>query len=57
LLDAFGQALAQQTFGEVVVHRLRAVDLALADGMGLEPETITVTDSGLVIGFGPAPLR
>ena len=57
LLDAFGQALAQQTFGEVVLHRLRAVDLALADGMGLEPETITVTDSGLVIGFGPAPLR
>lgn len=54
LLDAFGQALAQQSFGEIVLHRLRAADLALADGLGLEPDTITVTDDGLVIGFAPA---
>lgn len=54
LLEAFGQALAQQSFGEIVLHRLRAADLALADAMGLEPDTITVTDEGLVIGFAPA---
>lgn len=53
LLDAFGQALAQQTLGEVVLHRLEARDLRLADAMGLEPESVTVTERGLVIGFGP----
>ncbi|MDB5945193.1 MAG: putative transrane protein [Ramlibacter sp.] len=53
LLDAFGQALAQQTFGEVVLHRLEARDLRLAEVMGLEPDTVTVTERGLVIGFGP----
>jgi hypothetical protein len=54
LLDGFGQALAQQAFGEIVLHRLRPADLALADAMGLEPDTITVTGEGLVIGFAPA---
>jgi hypothetical protein len=54
LLDAFGQALAQQSFGEIVLHRLRAADLALAEALGLEPDTITVTEAGLVIGFAPA---
>lgn len=53
LLDAFGPALAQQTFGEVVLHRLEARDLGLAEVMGLEPQTVTVTERGLVIGFGP----
>lgn len=55
LLDAFGQSLAQQTFGEMVLHRLRPSQLALADGLGLEPDTIDVTDAGLVIGFAPKP--
>lgn len=57
LLDAFRQSLAQQTFGEVVLHRLVAQDLALADVMGLEPESITVTADGLEIGFGTRPSR
>ncbi len=51
LLEAYGPAIAGQTLHEVVVHRLRPQDLALADGLGLEPGTITVTAKGLVIGF------
>lgn len=51
LLDAYGPALAEQTLGEIVLHRLRPQDLALADAMGLEPGSITVTAQGLVIGF------
>lgn len=51
LLNAYGPALAQQTLREVVLHQLRPQDLALSDGLGLEPGSITVTDKGLVIGF------
>jgi hypothetical protein len=51
LLDAYGQALAQQALLEVVLHRLGARDLALADAMGLQPGEITVTPDGLVIAF------
>lgn len=51
LIEAYGNSLAQQALLEVVVHRLRPQDLALADTMGLEPGTLTVTDKGLVIGF------
>jgi hypothetical protein len=51
LLDAYGLALAEQALLEVVVHRLRPQELALADVMGLQPGDITVTPDGLVIGF------
>jgi hypothetical protein len=51
LLDAYGQALADQALLEVVLHRLRPRDLALADAMGLQPGDITVTPEGLTIGF------
>jgi hypothetical protein len=51
LLDAHGQALAEQTLLEIVLHRLRPRDLALADVMGLEPGDITVTPEGLLIAF------
>jgi hypothetical protein len=51
LIEAYGNSLAQQALLEVVVHRLRPQDLALADTMGLEPGALTVTDRGLVIGF------
>ena len=51
LLDAYGQALAEQALLEVVVHRLHPRDLALPDAMGLQPADITVTPEGLVIGF------
>ena len=51
LLEAYAPNLAQQALLEVVVHQLRPQDLQLADTMGLEPSTITVTDKGLAIGF------
>ena len=51
LLSAYGPALAEQTLQDVVVHRLRPLDLALSDVMGLQPDTITVTPKGLVIAF------
>jgi hypothetical protein len=51
LLEAYAPSLAQQALLEVVVHKLRSQDLQLADTMGLEPSTITVTDKGLAIGF------
>lgn len=51
LLEAYAPALANQTLLEVVVHKLRPQDLMLADGLGLEPGTITVTAKGLLIGF------
>ncbi|MDP3709213.1 MAG: DUF1439 domain-containing protein [Polaromonas sp.] len=57
LLDAYGPALAEQTLHEVVLHRLRPQDLALPDGLGLQPDSITVTPQGLLIGFVAKPLR
>jgi hypothetical protein len=57
LLDAYGQALAQQALLEVVLHRLRARDLALADAMGLQPGDITVTPDALVIAFVAKQVR
>lgn len=51
LVEALGPSLAGQTLQEVVLHRLKPEDLALANGMGLEPGTITVTARGLTIGF------
>jgi len=37
----------------VVVHTLRPQDLALPDGLGMQPGSMTVTDAGLTIGFVP----
>lgn len=51
LIEAYAPALAKQTLLEVTLHKLRPQDLTLADTMGLEPSTITVTDKGLTIGF------
>lgn len=56
LLNSYGPALAQQSLQEVVLHQLRPQDLALADGLGMQPGSITVTDQGLVIGFVLKPL-
>lgn len=53
LLQSYLASLTRDTLSEVVLHRLRPQDLALADGMGLQPDTITVTRDGLVIGFVP----
>jgi hypothetical protein len=57
LLNAYGLAMAEQTLQEVVLHQLRAQDLALNDDLGLQPNSITVTENGLVVGFETKPLR
>jgi hypothetical protein len=56
LLNAYAPALAEQSVQEVVLHQLQPKDLALADGLGLQIGSITVTDVGLVIGFVAKPL-
>jgi hypothetical protein len=55
LLNAYAPALAEKSMYEVVLHQLQPKDLALADVMGLQPGSITVTDAGLAIGFVPKP--
>lgn len=57
LIDAYARAAAERALLEVVVHRLRPGDLALADTMGFEPGSITVESSGLSIGFVRSPMR
>ncbi|MES2877676.1 MAG: DUF1439 domain-containing protein [Pseudomonadota bacterium] len=56
LLNTYGPALADQSLQEVVLHQLTPQDLALPDGMGLQPGSITVTSKGLEIGFVTKPL-
>jgi hypothetical protein len=56
LLNGYGPALTERALLEVVVHQLQPQDLALPNGLGMRPDTITVTDAGLVIGFVPKPL-
>lgn len=54
-LALYGQQLADQSLREVVLHQLQPKDLALADGLGVQPESITVTPQGLVVRFGNKP--
>ncbi len=56
LLNLYGPAIARQALQEVVLHQLRPQDLTMADSLGLQPDSITVTDKGLVIGFVLKPL-
>ena len=55
-LNVYGPALATQSLQEVVVHQLSSQDLAMADNLGMQPDSITVTDRGLVIGLVLKPL-
>lgn len=55
LLTAYGPQLAEQALQDVVLHQLKPQDLALPDGMGLQPDRITVTAQGLAISFAPKP--
>ena len=57
LIDAYVRSAAQRALLEVVVHRLRPGDLALADTMGFEPGDITVEANGLAIEFVPRAAR
>ncbi len=56
LLSAYGPQLAEQSLQDVVLHQLKPADLALPDGMGLQPDRITVTAQGIAISFVPKPL-
>ncbi|WP_180125898.1 DUF1439 domain-containing protein [Rhodoferax sp. BLA1] len=56
LLNTYGPTLSERALMEVVLHRLQPSDLALPNSMGLQPGSISVTDTGLVIGFVPKPL-
>lgn len=51
LLHAWAPRLARRALGEVVLHRLEEKDLALLDGLGLQPGAIAVTEQGLSIAF------
>jgi hypothetical protein len=53
LIDAYARAATERALLEVVVHRLRPADLALADTMGFAPGDIVVEPGGLLIQFVP----
>lgn len=53
LLNTYGPSLAQGALQDVVLHRLRPQDLALPDGLGMQPGAISVVPEGLVIHFVP----
>lgn len=53
LLQAWAPRLARRALGEVVLHRLAEKDLALLDGLGLQPGAITVTPQGLRVALEP----
>ncbi len=56
MLNAYGPALAERTLLEVVLYTLRPQDLSLPDALGMQPGSITVTKTGLTIGFVSKPL-
>ena len=56
LLNTYGPALSERSLREVVLHRLQPSDLALPNSLGLQPGSITVTETGLVMGFVSKPL-
>lgn len=56
LLERSGAQLAAQSLREVVLHQLRAQDLATLDGLGLQPGAIRITPKGLVVALEPRPL-
>ena len=57
LLNVYGPMLGEQALNDAVLHTLRPQDLALADVMGLQPGSITVTAAGLAISFVSSPPR
>lgn len=50
-LQFWAPRLARRAWREVVLHRMEAKDLALLDGLGLQPGAITVTPQGLSIAL------
>ncbi len=53
LLNGYLPVLAREALGDVVLHQLQPDDLALVDGLGLQPDTLTVTAGGVTVGLAP----
>lgn len=53
MLQQYGSTLARQALQEVVLYQLTDKDLALTDGLGLEPGDFTVTPKGLKVQLKP----
>ena len=51
MLNLYGQTLSEKALMEVVLHTLKPEDLAIAEGLGMQPGSITVTERGLVVEF------
>ena len=51
MLNGYGQTLSEKTLLEVVLHSLKPQDLGMAEGLGMQPGSISVTDKGLVVDF------
>ena len=51
MLNLYGQTLSEKALMEVVLHTLKPEDLAMAEGLGMQPGSITVTERGLVVDF------
>lgn len=51
MLNLYGQTLSEKALLEVVIHTLRPQDLGMAEGLGMQPGSITVTERGLVVDF------
>jgi hypothetical protein len=51
MLNLYGQTLSEKALQEVTLHQLRPQESAMADAMGMQPGSITVTDKGLVFDF------
>ncbi|QIL83081.1 DUF1439 domain-containing protein [Diaphorobacter sp. HDW4A] len=49
MLQQYGSTLAQRSLQEVVLHQLTDKDLAMVNGLGLEPGKFTVTPKGLLV--------
>ena len=54
LLNVYGPALAQQSLMEVVLHQVKPQELALLDGLGLQPGPLVVTERGVTVEMVPA---
>ncbi|MEN9671397.1 MAG: hypothetical protein RL018_1674, partial [Pseudomonadota bacterium] len=51
MLNLYGQTFSEKALLEVVLHTLKPQDLGMADGLGMQPGSITVTEKGLVVDF------
>ena len=43
--------VAREVAAELVLHQFTSRELALTDTMGFEPDTLTVVDDGVLVGF------